>query len=56
MELGSSGEVVHVTTSIDTFFVPSIWVQDKGFLMKIAAPLIEEMVKNQLEKLWSILT
>ena len=47
MELGSSGDVIHVTTSIDTFFVPSIWVKDKGFLMKTAAPLIEEMAKNQ---------
>jgi len=47
MELGSSGDVIHVTTSIDTFFVPSIWVKDNGFLMKNAAPLVEEMVKDQ---------
>ena len=47
MELGSSGDVVHITTSIDTFFVPQIWVKDKGLLMKLAASLIEEMVKNK---------
>jgi methylase of polypeptide subunit release factors len=47
MELGSSGDVVPVNTSVETFSVPAIWVKDKGFLMKLAAPIIEEMVKHQ---------
>jgi hypothetical protein len=40
------GEVVHVGTSARDFHVPSIWVNDGGFLMKRAAPLVEEMVRS----------
>jgi hypothetical protein len=46
MELGPEGETVQITTSIKTFFVPKIWVRDKGFLMRSAAPLVERMVKD----------
>lgn len=45
MKLSPEGESVPIPTSIQTFFVPKIWVQDKGFLMRHAAPLVEEMVK-----------
>jgi len=41
------GESIEIQTSLKPFHVPSIWVSDKGFLMRKAAPLIEEMVKNQ---------
>jgi hypothetical protein len=34
---------VEVPTSIKTFFVPKIWVDNKGYLMKQAAPLVEEL-------------
>jgi len=34
---------VEVPTSIKTFFVPKIWVDNKGYLMKKAAPLVEEL-------------
>lgn len=46
IQLGIAGDVVHIPTSIATFFVPSIWVKDKGFLMRIAAPLVEEMARQ----------
>lgn len=45
--LGPDGESIEVPTSAEKFFVPRIWVRDKGFLMKLAAPLVEEMAKNQ---------
>lgn len=39
------GDHVAVGTSIETFYVPRIWVKDKGFLLQQAAPLVEEMAK-----------
>lgn len=47
MKLDTVGDIIHIPTSIETFFVPSIWVKDKGFLMRLAVPLVEEMVKNK---------
>jgi hypothetical protein len=36
---------VSVETSVAPFHVPAIWVMQGGFLMKQAAPLVEEMAK-----------
>ena len=47
MNLDTGGDVIHIPTSIETFFVPSIWIKDKGFLMRFAAPLVEEMAKQK---------
>ena len=47
LELSPQGESVSIPTSIRTFFVPKIWVKDKGFLMQSAAPLIERMAKER---------
>ena len=40
------GEFLEVSTSVGKFQVPAEWVKDKGFLLSRAAPLIEEMAKN----------
>jgi len=45
MLLRPQGESLEVHTSVRTFFVPKIWVRDKGFLLKSAAPLIEHMAR-----------
>jgi hypothetical protein len=45
ISLRPPGESLEVQTSIGTFFVPKIWIRDKGFLMRSAAPLVEEMVR-----------
>lgn len=47
MRLGPRGETIEIPTSIQTFFVPRIWIEDKGFLMRKAAPLVEKMAKEQ---------
>ncbi|MDD5732138.1 MAG: N-6 DNA methylase [Patescibacteria group bacterium] len=41
------GEFLEVSTSVGKFQVPAEWVRDGGFLLANAAPLVEEMVKNQ---------
>ncbi len=41
------GEFLEVSTSVGKFQVPAKWVRDGGFLLANAAPLLEEMVKNQ---------
>lgn len=41
------GEFLEVSTSVGKFQVPAHWVRDKGFLLSFAAPLVEEMTKNQ---------
>jgi hypothetical protein len=46
MVIRPRGESVEVQTSLRTFFVPKIWVSDKGFLMSKAAPIIERMTRN----------
>jgi methylase of polypeptide subunit release factors len=43
------GDVVRISTSVREFDVPLIWVKDKGFLMKDAAPLVEKFVKGDFE-------
>jgi len=41
------GEFLEVSTSVGKFQVPAEWVRDGGFLLANAAPLVEEMTKNQ---------
>src|SRR3989344_2278882 len=50
-QLTLAARVVHtdIQTSVGLFHVPSIWIDGKGFLMKTAAPLLEEMVKAKYE-------
>ena len=43
------GDYVKVNTSIKEFHVPAVWLSNKGELMKIAAPLVEEFAKNSFE-------
>jgi len=45
MMLGDDG-AVEIQTSIGTFFVPKIWVDGRGLLMRRAAPIMESMVKQ----------
>jgi len=40
------GEHVKIQTSVGQFHVPYIWVEDEGFLMRTAAPLVEDMAKQ----------
>jgi type I restriction-modification system DNA methylase subunit len=40
------GEVLEVSTSVGIFRIPAEWVRNGGTLLTIAAPLVEEMVKN----------
>jgi len=44
MTLGGDG-AVEIPTSVGTFFVPKIWVEQQGYLMRQAAPVVEEMAK-----------
>ena len=46
LTIGPVGDTVSINTSVQTFHVPEIWIKDKGFLLRDAAPLIEEMVRN----------
>jgi len=43
-----TGDSIEIQTSLQIFYVPKIWVRDKGFLMKEAAPLVERMVRSKL--------
>jgi len=43
------GDYAKVNTSVKEFHVPTVWLQDKGELMKIAAPLVERFVKDGFE-------
>jgi hypothetical protein len=43
------GDYVKVKTSVKDFLVPNIWIKDKGFLMRQAAPMIEDFVKSGFE-------
>jgi len=43
------GDHVDVQTSVGIFHVPKVWVDQKGFFMRTAAPLVEEMVKAGYE-------
>jgi hypothetical protein len=47
MQLGTAGDVIPIPTSLQTFFVPKIWIDNNGLLLKLAAPLVEKMVKEQ---------
>ncbi|MGC8749127.1 MAG: Eco57I restriction-modification methylase domain-containing protein, partial [Candidatus Kapaibacteriota bacterium] len=41
------GEFLEVSTSVGKFQIPAEWVRVGGFLLANAAPLVEEMAKNQ---------
>jgi len=41
------GEFLEVSTSVGKFQIPAEWVKHEGFLLSRAAPLVEEMAKNQ---------
>ncbi len=47
MQLRPRGESIEIQTSLKTFYVPSIWICNNGFLMSKAAPLIEQMAKDK---------
>jgi methylase of polypeptide subunit release factors len=47
MQLGPQGDSLEVPTSATTFFVPRIWIKNRGLLMQKAAPLIEQLVREQ---------
>lgn len=42
----TGGDHIKVQTSVQQFHVPLIWVTDNGFLMSMAASLIEETINN----------
>jgi hypothetical protein len=42
----AGGEHIKIQTSVGQFHVPHIWVKDEGFLMRKAAPMVEEMTKR----------
>jgi len=42
----AGGEHSKVQTSIGEFHIPSIWIKDNGFLLGKAAPIVQEMIKN----------
>lgn len=42
-------EYIAIETSVKQFHVPEIWIQDEGFLMRKAAPMIEDFAKNGFE-------
>lgn len=41
------GRFLEVFTSVGKFQIPVEWIRNGGFLLSIAAPLIEEMVKSE---------
>jgi type I restriction-modification system DNA methylase subunit len=41
------GRFLEVSTSVGKFQIPVEWIRNGGFLLSIAAPLIEEMVKSE---------
>lgn len=41
------GEILEVPTSVGKFQIPAEWVRHAGFLLSTAAPIVEEMIKNQ---------
>ncbi|MGB2990707.1 MAG: N-6 DNA methylase, partial [Candidatus Zixiibacteriota bacterium] len=43
----AGGEHIGIQTSVRVFHVPYIWVKDEGFLMRKAAPLVEQMAKER---------
>jgi len=43
------GDYAKIKTSVKEFHVPSVWIRDKGFLMKEAAPLVEKFAKSGFE-------
>lgn len=37
---------VEITTSVGSFMVPKVWVKQRGYLMRRAAPVVEEMARG----------
>lgn len=46
LKLPPRGESIPTPTSLQTFFVPRIWINDEGILMRKAAPLVEKMARD----------
>ncbi len=46
MTLGGDG-AVEIQTSVGTFFVPKIWVEQRGHLMGRAAPVVEDLTRQR---------
>lgn len=46
LQLSPRGESISIPTSVQTFFVPKIWIRNEGFLMRKAAPLLEKMARE----------
>jgi methylase of polypeptide subunit release factors len=46
LNLSPRGESIPTPTSLQTFFVPRIWIKNEGILMRKAAPLVERMVRE----------
>jgi methylase of polypeptide subunit release factors len=44
-----AGEAVEIPLSFHTFLVPKVWVENKGFLMARAAPLVEKMARERYD-------
>ena len=44
MTLAGDGGV-EIQTSVGTFFVPKIWIEQRGYMMRRAAPVVEEMAR-----------
>jgi hypothetical protein len=47
MTLVGNGAVEIQTSLEDPFFVPKIWVEQRGYMMRRAAPVIEELAKQK---------
>ncbi|MFH1374538.1 MAG: N-6 DNA methylase [bacterium] len=45
----TASESVEIPTSVQTFLVPKVWVENKGFHMTRAAPLVEKMSRERYE-------
>ncbi len=40
------GEHIRIQTSVGEFHVPYVWIRDQGFLLRRAAPLLQEMARQ----------
>lgn len=49
LSLHEGGDYIPIHSSVGEFRVPEIWLRDGGLLIKQAAPLVEELVKNKFE-------
>lgn len=42
------GKHISIQTSVGIFHIPHFWIKDNGLLMQIAAPIISELVSNEI--------